>query len=123
MLRAMIQAAKSGGRIDAAEQRKLLGNLGDVSPKERRFVETEIQAPVDVEGLARQVPRGLEPQAYTMSLMAIDLDNRNEAQGLHRFASALGLDATGVNQIHARLGVPPLYTWGSGGPERQEGHA
>jgi uncharacterized membrane protein YebE (DUF533 family) len=109
MLRAMIQAAKSDGRIDAAEQRKLLGNLGDVSAEERRFVEAEMQAPVDVAGLARQVPRGLEPQVYTMSVMAIDLDNRNEAQYLHQFASALGLDAARVNQIHARLGVPQLY--------------
>ena len=110
MLRAMIQAAKSDGRIDAGEQRKLLGNLGDVSPDERRFVEAEMQAPVDVEGLARQVPRGLEPQVYTMSVMAIDLDNRNEAQYLHRLASALGLEPAQVNQVHARLGVPQLYS-------------
>lgn len=109
MLRAMIQAAKSDGRIDAAEQRKLLGNLGDVSPEERRFVEAEMQAPVDIAGLARQVPQGLGPQVYTMSVMAIDLDNRNEAQYLHQFASALGLDRAMVNQIHARLGVQQLY--------------
>ena len=110
MLKAMIQAAKSDGRIDAAEERKLLGNLGDVSPAERRFVETELRGPIDVQGLARQVPRGLEQQFYTMSVMAIDLDNRNEAEYLNRFASALGLDRGQVNRIHARLGVPALYS-------------
>lgn len=109
MLRAMIQAAKSDGKIDAAEERKLLGNLGEVSPEERRFVEAELRAPVDVAGLARQVPKALAPQVYTMSVMAIDLDNRNEAEYLHRFAGALGLDRGQVNQIHARLGVPALY--------------
>lgn len=109
MLKAMIQAAKSDGRIDAEEERKLLGSLGDVSPAERRFVEAELRAPIDVAGLATQVPRGLGPQVYTMSVMAIDLDNRNEAEYLHRLAGALGLDRGVVNRIHARLGVPALY--------------
>lgn len=109
MLKAMIQAAKSDGRIDAEEERKLLGNLGDVSPAERRFVEAELRAPINVAGLANQVPRGLGPQVYTMSLMAIDLDNRNEAEYLHKLAVALGLDRAQVNRIHARLGAPALY--------------
>lgn len=110
MLRAMIQAAKSDGRIDAAEERKLLGNLGDISAEERRFVEAELRAPVDVAGLARQVPQGLGPQVYAMSVTAIDLDSRNEAQYLHQLAAAFGLEPAQVNQIHARLGVTPLYS-------------
>ena len=109
MLRAMIQAAKADGRVDAREQEKLLGNLGDVSPEERRFVEAELKAPVDVKGLARQVPRGLEAQVYTMSIMGIDLDNRKEAEYLHELATALKIDRQQVNHIHARLGVPALY--------------
>ncbi|SPH24806.1 hypothetical protein DEA8626_03839 [Defluviimonas aquaemixtae] len=60
MLSAIIQAAKSDGKIDAAEQKKLLGNLGSVSAEEWRFVESELSKPIDVQGLARQVPRGLE---------------------------------------------------------------
>ena len=110
MLRAMIQAAKSDGKIDAREREKLLGNLGDVSSEEKRFVDAEMQAPVDVDGLARQIPRGLEAQVYTMSVMAIDLDNRNEAQYLHQLATAMGIDQRQVNHIHARLGVPALYS-------------
>jgi uncharacterized membrane protein YebE (DUF533 family) len=110
MLRAMIQAAKSDGKIDAVEQKKLLGNLGEVSDAERRFVEAEMRAKIDVQGLARQVPQGLGPQVYTMSVMAIDLDNRNEAQYLHQLATALGIDQRQVNHIHARLGVPALYS-------------
>lgn len=109
MLVAMIQAAKADGKVDAAEQEKLLGNLGDVTPEERRFVEVQLAAPVDPGGLARQVPQGLEAQVYTMSLMAIDLDNRNEAQYLHQLATAMGLDKQVVNQIHAQAGTPPLY--------------
>ncbi|MGB3316313.1 MAG: DUF533 domain-containing protein [Albidovulum sp.] len=109
MLRAMIQAAKADGRVDAREQEKLLGNLGDVSPEERRFVEAELRAPVDVRGLAGQVPRGLEAQVYTMSIMGIDLDNQKEAEYLHELATALRIDRQQVNHIHARLGVPAIY--------------
>ena len=109
MLRAMIQAAKADGRIDEAEREKLLNQLDGASEDEQRFVREEMQAPVDPEGLARQVPQGLEPQVYAMSLMAIDLDTQAEAEHLHRLADAMGLDRTTVNGIHAQLGVPSLY--------------
>lgn len=109
MLVAMIQAAKADGKVDAAEQKKLLGNLGDITPEEKRFVEAQLAAPVDPGGLARQVPQGLEAQVYMMSLMAIDLDNRNEAQYLHKLATAMGLDKQVVNQIHAQARAPALY--------------
>jgi uncharacterized membrane protein YebE (DUF533 family) len=110
MLKAMIQAAKSDGKIDANEEKKLMGQLGDISPEERAFVQHELAAPVDAQGLARQIPDGLEAQAYTMSVTAIDLDNQTEAQYLDSFARALGLDHQSVNHVHAQLGVPPLYT-------------
>lgn len=109
LLKAMIQAAKSDGQIDADEQGKLMQHLGDVSPAEHAFVQQELAAPVDVEGLAAQIPEGLEAQAYTMSLMAIDLDAQAEAQYLHSFASALGLEPAEVNQIHDHFGAPKLY--------------
>ncbi len=110
MLSAMIQAAKSDGKIDAAEEQKLLGRLGDVSAEERAFVQAEMQKPVDVDALAREVPRGLEAQVYAMSVMGIDLDSKAEAQYLHALAGALGVDQAGVNNIHAQLGVQPLYS-------------
>ena len=110
MLKAMIQAAKSDGNIDEAEKQKLLANLGDVSPAEREFVNREISAPVDVQGLARAVPKGMESQVYVMSVMGIDLDNQREAQYLHELAQAMGIGQQDVNHIHTQLGVPKLYT-------------
>ncbi|SMX32820.1 DUF533 domain-containing protein [Actibacterium lipolyticum] len=110
MLKAMLQAAKSDGKIDAAEKEKLLGHLGDISPAEMEFVNAELAAPVDVDGLARSVPRGMEGQVYLMSVMGIDLDNRAEANYLHQFATAMGLDQRSVNAIHNKLGVPALYS-------------
>ena len=110
MLKAMIQAAKSDGNVDSGEEQKLLSRLGEVSDQERAFVQAELRAPVDVQGLARQVPTGLEQQVYTMSIMGIDLDNRNEAQYLHQLAQAMGLQPQLVNQLHAQLGVPAIYS-------------
>lgn len=109
MLRAMIQAAKSDGKLDEAEKEKLLGKLGDVSREEMDFVQNEMQSPVDIEGLANQVPQGLEAQVYAMSVMAIDLDSQAEAQYLDGFAKALRLPSQAVNDIHGQLGVPALY--------------
>ena len=51
----------------------------------------------------------MEAQVYAMSIMGIDLDNRNEAQYLHDLATELGIDKRGVNHIHAQLGVPSIY--------------
>ena len=109
MLRAMIQAAKADGEIDQNEREKLLGQLDGASPEEQRFVQEELRSPVDPEGLARQVPQGLEPQVYAMSLMAIDLDSRAEAEHLHKLATAMGMEREQINAIHEQLGVPPLY--------------
>ncbi|MEM7463579.1 MAG: DUF533 domain-containing protein, partial [Pseudomonadota bacterium] len=110
MLRATIQAAKSDGRLDDKERERLLKTLGDVSPAERRFVENEMQQPVDAKKLAREVPRGLERQLYAMSVMAIDLDQQSEARYLHELASAMGLDHAQVNAIHDQLGAPRIYS-------------
>ncbi|WP_299498933.1 tellurite resistance TerB family protein [uncultured Roseobacter sp.] len=111
MLRAMIQAAKSDGKLDDAEREKLLGQLGDeVDAEEAAFVQAELQAPVDVDGLVEQTPRGMESQVYAMSVLGINLDDQSEAQYLHKLAQAYGLDARAVNDIHDQLGVPSLYT-------------
>ncbi|WP_299374589.1 DUF533 domain-containing protein [uncultured Tateyamaria sp.] len=110
MLRAMIQAAKSDGKLDDGEQEKLMGQLGgDIDAQEAAFLKSEMARPVDVDGLVQDVPRGMGPQVYAMSVIAIDLDSQAEAQYLHKLAQGLGMDAGAVNDIHAQLGVPSLY--------------
>lgn len=111
MLKAMIQAAKSDGKIDDAEKQRLLGHLGeDLDDEERQFIREQMAAPVDPAALAREVPKGLESQVYLMSLMAIDFDNEREAQYLHALAEGLGLDRDRVNSIHDEVGVTLLYS-------------
>lgn len=109
LLRAMIQAAKSDGKIDDSEKQRLLAEFGELDEPERAFIREQMAAPVDPEGLARETPRGLGPQVYLVSLMAIDFDNEAEARYLHALAQALGLDQQQVNDIHAQVGVQNLY--------------
>jgi uncharacterized membrane protein YebE (DUF533 family) len=110
MLKAMFQAAKADGKIDDAEKQRLLGKLGDdLDEDERNFIREQMAAPLDVAGLAREVPRGLEAQVYLMSLMAIDFDNEAEARYLHDLAQAMGLARETVNAIHGDVGATPLY--------------
>lgn len=109
-LKAMIQAAKSDGKIDDAEKARLMGEFGDIGDDERQFIRDQMSAPVDAAALARETPKGAGPQVYLMSLMAIDLDNEAEARYLHSLAEALGLDRATVSQIHEQVGAPALYS-------------
>lgn len=109
MLKAMIQAAKSDGEIDEAEKAKLMEQFGQLDDDERAFIRDQMAAPVDAAALAREVPEGAGPQVYLMSLMAIEFDNRKEAEYLHQLAEGLGLDKQTVNGIHEKVGVINLY--------------
>ena len=109
LLRALIQAAKADGRIDAKEKEKLMKHLGDLDKSEVSFVNDELSKPVDVSVLAHDVPPGAAGQVYMMSVMGIDLDTNSEARYLHELAQALGLEASTVNAIHDRMGEPRIY--------------
>ena len=109
MLSAMLQAAKCDGRIDEGEKQKILGALGDASREEMAFVNRELSSPVDVQALAKQVPKGLENQIYAISVMGIDLDSQKEAEYLASLGTALGMGPREANAIHAKLGVPALF--------------
>jgi len=110
MLAAMIQAAKADGTFDEGERAKLLDKLGDVDAQEAAFVKQQMAAPVDIDNLVAQTPNGMGPQVYAMSVLGIDLDSQAEAQYLDQLAKAYGMQPADVNNIHAQLGVPSLYT-------------
>jgi uncharacterized membrane protein YebE (DUF533 family) len=109
MLRAVIQAVKCDGDLDQDERARLVQAMGDADQREVQAVQAELQRPVDVKGLARMVPAGLEPQVYLVSLMAINLDQKVEAEYLHQLAGELDLSPDQVNAMHDRAGAPRLY--------------
>ena len=108
MISAMVQAAKCDGTLDDAERERLMQHMGDADPAEVKFVNDLLAAPVDLDGLVRQVPRGMEEQVYLMSLMAIDVDSPAETDYLTRLAQALGIASDRVDDIHRTAGVPTL---------------
>jgi uncharacterized membrane protein YebE (DUF533 family) len=109
VIRAMINAAKSDGTFDKAEQEKVLSKLGDVTQDEIDFVKKEFDTPLNVEGFARSVPRGMEQQIYAVSLMAIDLDQNVEAHYLAQLAQNLNISHQAANQLHDRFGIPKIF--------------
>ena len=110
LIRAMVNAAKSDGRIDQTEQDNIVSKLGDdVSQDEIAFLKEEFAAPLDVAGFARQVPNGLEQQVYFLSLTSIDLDTEKEAQYLGQLAQAMNLNPEVCNQIHDQVKAPRIF--------------
>ena len=105
--------AKQSDKAYAAEfldrYKTLMAEFGELDDEERAFIREQMAAPVDAAALAREVPQGFGPQVYLMSLMAIEFDNRKEAEYLHRLAQGLGLDKETVNGIHQKVGVINLY--------------
>ena len=109
LLRAMLSAAKSDGKIDEDEQRKITEHLNDVTEEEAEFVRRELESPLDTQGLINSVPRGMEQQVYFMSLLAINLDSNEEAHYLDELAKGLNLSHQVCNDIHQKAGAPALY--------------
>jgi len=110
ILKAMINAAKADGEIDADEQKKITEHIGDITADEIEFVKSEMSAPLDVEGVIKSVPRGMEQQVYLMSLLTINLDNQKEAQYLDTLAKGLNISQQASNEIHQKVGAPKLYS-------------
>lgn len=109
MLRAIIQAAKSDGEIDAQEQERIMETVGDdADPEDIAFVREVLSAPVDVQALAADTPNGAEAQVYAMSLMSIRVDTQAEVAYLSDLANALRLPKQSLDMLHAQMGVPPL---------------
>jgi uncharacterized membrane protein YebE (DUF533 family) len=110
IIRAMINAAKSDGNIDKAEQEKVIKKLGDITREEADFVRAEFNAPLDANAFINSIPRGMEKQIYAVSLMAIDLDNNKEAHYLAQLAKGFRINSELANNIHSQLGAPKIFS-------------
>lgn len=108
MIRAMIQAAKADGEIDAEERTKILDHLGDASEEEIAFVQAELDAPIDIAGLAAATGESAKAQVYSAALMVVTVDTDAERHYLAQLAAALGLEAAKRAEIHAVMGKPAV---------------
>lgn len=107
-VRAMINAAKADGRIDAKETERLVGKMREdgVTDEEQRFVMEEIRKPMDTDAIVRAVPnQQVAAQIYTASLMAIEVDTDAERRYLQDLASKLELNQPVLAYLHQTVGV------------------
>ena len=105
MIRAMIQAAKSDGEIDAEERKNILEQLGDLDASERAFIEAEMDAPVDPMALARDTSDQMAAQVYATALMTVRVDKPAEADYLNQLATGLNLSDETRARVHQAMGL------------------
>lgn len=103
MIKAMINAAKADGKVDEQEQQNILSKVAGVGAKEAEFLQNELAKPLNLEFL-NGIAREMAPDIYLVSLMAINLDTKEEANYMDQLAQTLGLDAQAVNAIHQQMG-------------------
>ena len=101
-IRAMIAAAAADGRIDAAEQAKIMGGLdqagmgADGAPSSRPTIRPRA---ADLAAGCKTPEQAV--QVFTAARFAISFDEQGEADFLNELAGALGLDA-GLAEQHPR---------------------
>ena len=103
LIRAMVNAVKSDGNLDEREQQKMFEQLGNPTRDNIEYLRKLLAEPLDVQEFVRSVPFGMEQQVYTMSLVAIDLDDRSEINYLNQLADGLRIPVDVRKQIHQRL--------------------
>ncbi|CAA6800535.1 MAG: DUF533 domain-containing protein [uncultured Sulfurovum sp.] len=109
LLKAMINAAKADGQIDAEEQAKIVEHIGEVTAEELEFVKSEMAAPLDLEGVIENAS-GIEAEVYLSSLSTINLDSKEEALYLDKLAKGLNISEEAADAFHEKLGVAKLYS-------------
>jgi uncharacterized membrane protein YebE (DUF533 family) len=109
LLRAMINASMADGKLDQAEQKKIIDRLDAPDKSSIDFLRKEFASPLDLNEFIRSVPVGMEQQVYTASLIAIDLDTGTEADYLMQLSRGLRIPDDAREQIHQRVGAPSVY--------------
>ena len=109
LVRAMVNASKSDGQVTEAEQQEILKRLDHVTQEEIDFLRAEFSRKTDVREFAWSVPLGMEEQVYTLSVVAIDLDENKEANYLGDLAHGLRLAPSRCNEIHRKYGAPEIF--------------
>ncbi|MFM1814816.1 MAG: hypothetical protein RLZ98_1511 [Pseudomonadota bacterium] len=105
MIRAMLASAAADGRIDEAEQQKIIGSLqqgGSFDAEAEAFVQNELRSPASAADLAAHASSPEQAvQIFTAARIAVDVDTIEEQQFLYELSTHLNLDPTLVAHIDA----------------------
>jgi uncharacterized membrane protein YebE (DUF533 family) len=111
ILRAMINAAKADGQIDAEEINRIAGKLKELGAdrQAQEFVMAELRKPLETDALAAAAAGRpeLAAQVYAASLLAIEVDTPAEKEYLARLAQKLGLNSQVVGRVDRLVGLMP----------------
>jgi len=109
LIRSMVNAAKADGSIDQSEIDAIMGELGEITHEEQKFLQSELSGPfLPAEGVGQQVPESLRVEAYVVTLMSITLDTDDEANYLQALADSMGIDETERHEIHDQFKIPRI---------------
>jgi uncharacterized membrane protein YebE (DUF533 family) len=103
-IQTMIAAAAADGRLDADEQRRIMGGLtqAGAGAEAEQFLANTFNRPPTVAQIADAVSSPEQAvQVYTAARIAIDPDTTGEKQFLTGLAQALGIDAKLAQHIDA----------------------
>jgi uncharacterized membrane protein YebE (DUF533 family) len=108
LFRAMVAAARADGRLDAAERKALLDQIGQrgLDEAERAELYAEIERPVTVEEVVASARTPAQAaELYTASVCATGADTPAERGYLALLAARLGLDHALVATIEREVGA------------------
>jgi uncharacterized membrane protein YebE (DUF533 family) len=112
VLKAMVNAAKSDGQVDAKEIQRIIDKLKEAgaTPQEQQYVLDMMNTPMETEFLinAAKGRQELAVQIYAASLMAIEVDTLEEKAYLESLASGLGLSSDVIRNIEQMVGLKPV---------------
>ncbi len=108
VLKGMINAAKSDGRISRDEAEKIVGKMRDagIDADAQQWLIGEMQRPLDLRSFAAEIPnQEVAAEVYAASLLAIEVNTAEERQYLDQFAQLTGLHPVVAQHIEKSMGA------------------
>ena len=106
LVRAMIAAARSDGRLDAKESQAIFQRMEalDLQPDERDLLIQEMGKPVDMDAIVQSaVSPEIAAEIYLASLLAVDVDTVEEQSYLGMLAARMRLPQELVKELHKQV--------------------
>ena len=103
LIRAMVAAAQSDGRIDDDERSRIAQASAGLSADERAFLDAELASPRSIEQLVAAARPEIAADIYAAASHAIVADNDAERAWLARLGDALRLDVETRQTIERQL--------------------
>ncbi len=110
LVRAMIAAARSDGRLDAQESQTIYQRIESLGlpPEEQNLLVAEMGRPVDMDAIVSSATcPETAAEIYLASLLAIDVDTPAEKSYLAMLAARLNLAPGLVAELHRQVATQP----------------